>query len=40
MAEMDLPFDVFEEIEDPFEIEESRLGLPVKYLMHERLGFT
>ena len=36
MAEMELPADVFEEIEDPFDCEEFELGLPVKYLMHER----
>jgi len=36
MAEMEISADVFKEIEDPFETEESELGLPVKYLMHER----
>jgi len=33
---MELSDDVFLEIEDPFAIEESELGLPVKFLMTER----
>ena len=36
ISSMELPDDAFFEIEDPFTIEESEVGLPVKFLMNER----